>query len=191
LATRHCTGRAWQYDPIWAVLDELAAGAAPAAYTHELREFRLPRSWLPAREQRWFWAADENTVRVWSADGYVVFACPRGPEPALRQVIREAELYDRPVQIETAAAAPPDWPADWLSLILPYIEVRLAESLELPVPDAVLLVLQQRGNLYVSSSHIDLVLDLDCVSLPLRRSGLDANPGWQPEFARIVSFHFR
>jgi hypothetical protein len=41
-----------------------------------------------------------------------------------------------------------------------------------------------------SATHIDVVMALHTVDLRLRRVGLDADPGWQPWFGRIVAFHF-
>ena len=47
------------------------------------------------------------------------------------------------------------------------------------------------GVVYVSRTHVDVVLPLAGIDLAARRSGLDQDPGWVPELARIVLFHFR
>lgn len=47
------------------------------------------------------------------------------------------------------------------------------------------------GAVYVSRTHVDVVLPLDGIDLAARLSGLDQDPGWVPELARIVLFHFR
>lgn len=48
----------------------------------------------------------------------------------------------------------------------------------------------RHGWLGASATHIDVVYPLDEVALPLRRLGLDADPGWVPWFGHIVAFHF-
>ncbi len=56
----------------------------------------------------------------------------------------------------------------------------------LDLPDTV----TRHGWLGASATHIDVVYPLDEVALPLRRLGLDADPGWMPWFGHIVAFHF-
>jgi len=46
------------------------------------------------------------------------------------------------------------------------------------------------GRLYVTSSHVDVVIPLDCIDLRVRRAGLDRDPGWLPSHGRVVYFHF-
>ena len=80
----------------------------------------------------------------------------------------------------------------WLSLAVPTMQRRLQQALHLTavatLPDVLLLA---SGRLFVTRTHVDLVLSLETISLPLRRVGLDANPGWLPAFGRIVTFHFQ
>jgi len=33
-------------------------------------------------------------------------------------------------------------------------------------------------------------MNLDVISLPLRLAGLDRDPGWVPDFGRVVRLHF-
>ncbi|HSN76452.1 MAG TPA: hypothetical protein VL334_15355 [Anaerolineae bacterium] len=81
--------------------------------------------------------------------------------------------------------------ARWLALALPFIDLRLRLALGLPAeasPAAALLALP--GQLYVTATHVDLVASLEHISLPARLAGLDRNPGWLPDFGRVVTFHF-
>lgn len=82
----------------------------------------------------------------------------------------------------------------WLALVMPSIRSRLQRALRLDSADedalAQTLILVP-GRLYVTPSHVDLVMRLDAISLPVRRAGLDANPGWLPHFGRVVTFHFQ
>lgn len=42
----------------------------------------------------------------------------------------------------------------------------------------------------VTRSHVDVHFRLEDVSLPLRRAGLDVDPGWLPWLGRVVRFHY-
>ena len=46
------------------------------------------------------------------------------------------------------------------------------------------------GQLYVTATHVDLVMPLDAITIPVRLAGLDRNPGWLPDFGRVILFHF-
>jgi hypothetical protein len=79
---------------------------------------------------------------------------------------------------------------EWLALTLPPLARDLQKALHVE-PGGVHAALLAVGRLYVTRSHIDLVMALDAVSLPVRRAGLDANPGWLPTFGRVVTFYFQ
>ena len=46
------------------------------------------------------------------------------------------------------------------------------------------------ARLIASASHVDLHFRLNDVRLPVRRVGLDINPGWLPWLGRVVTFHY-
>ncbi len=52
------------------------------------------------------------------------------------------------------------------------------------------LVLCRYGRVMVSRTHVDLFMSMEEIALPVRRAGLDRDPGWMPDLARIVLFHF-
>jgi hypothetical protein len=83
------------------------------------------------------------------------------------------------------ALAPPL--ARWLARALPFVRLRLRQALG-PLPVAELLTAP--GRVYITSSHVDLVLPMESISLPARVAGLDRDPGWIPAFGRVVLFHF-
>ncbi len=116
-----------------------------------------------------------------------------------------------------AAAAPLVWPppplppgcparfGHWLAAAVPAVHRRLLLALtggDKPVANAaaalrpgapsdpVARAIAVSGRLFVTSSHLDLVLPLAASDLAVRRAGLDRDPGWQPAFGRVVSFHF-
>ena len=90
----------------------------------------------------------------------------RDPSPALERRVAGAAPEVR----EELAAALADGPDT---------SVSLAETL-----------LLRRGRLWIGSAHVDLVMDLEDVSLAVRRAGLDVDPGWVPELGRVVSFFY-
>lgn len=81
--------------------------------------------------------------------------------------------------------------AGWLGRVLPFISARLRLALRLApeasLPHSLLLV---PGTFYLTPSNLDLVASIESISLPARMAGLDADPGWVPEFGRFIRFHF-
>lgn len=77
----------------------------------------------------------------------------------------------------------------WLAAVAPLLRQMLQRALAHDADPAAGLLLR-RGQLYVTSSHVDLVMPLDSVSLAVRRAGLDFDPGWLPDFGRVVQFHY-
>jgi hypothetical protein len=78
-----------------------------------------------------------------------------------------------------------------LKFLVPYLRWRLRTALRIPeaaIPQALLI---RSGALHLTPSHLDAVMPLDEASVTIRRAGLDRNPGWAPEFGRVVTFHFR
>jgi hypothetical protein len=79
----------------------------------------------------------------------------------------------------------------WLALALPYVRLRLRLALGAERRrDAVRALLLRPGRVYANATHLDLVMDIGQISLPARLAGLDRDPGWLPEFGRVVRFHF-
>lgn len=83
----------------------------------------------------------------------------------------------------------------WICFVLPYIREYLRQLVKSPAPDAeeidiVKMVLFIDARLYVTATHVDVVMGLKDISLPVRVAGLDRNPGWKPRFARVFLFHF-
>jgi len=101
-------------------------------------------------------------------------------------------------RIDLAAVAPLSGPLlagvsremrRWLAALTPLIGQMLAAALGDGHDPATHLLLR-RGQLYVTASHVDLALPLEAASLPVRIAGLDFDPGWLPQFGRVVRFHY-
>ena len=90
--------------------------------------------------------------------------------------------------------------AHWLALATPAVRLymdRLLDQATDPhkeiAPDRTLSInnlLQANGRLYVTGTHVDLIMNLAELSLPVRLAGLDFNPGWLVDFGRVVMFHY-
>jgi hypothetical protein len=100
--------------------------------------------------------------------------------------------------VDLAALAPLDGPLlagvdpdlrGWLAAVAPLLRQMLRRALGNDA-DPVADLLLRRGQLYVTSSHVDLILPLASVSLLVRRAGLDFDPGWLPAWGRVVRFHY-
>ena len=51
-------------------------------------------------------------------------------------------------------------------------------------------MLRAPGTVFVTSTHVDVVIPIDRISLPVRIAGLDRDSGWVPGLGRVVRFHF-
>ncbi|HUL58302.1 MAG TPA: hypothetical protein VLU43_03465 [Anaeromyxobacteraceae bacterium] len=151
-------------DPLWALLaalDGRPPGSAPRGAGLRAEVLRLPAAWLAPL-----------------AGDAVVASLPRDPDlgPALA---REG------------------WPAPlarWASFVAPFLRHRLARALGLSGADGVAFaeaLLAVPARLHATATHLDLVVPLDAVRLPVRLAGLDRSPGWLPRLGRVVQFHFR
>lgn len=201
-------------DALWDVLASLAGRRPAEPIGSGLRDehFVLPRAWLeeePEGPGRLQWCVEDFRVWLWSEHGYVLAVLPVGSERPVETVaacletlgVAQSQLPDGP----SSEAPPFDSLADplltsvapgarsWLSSVLPFLKRRLARALGLDNPDAELAgALQLRpGTIYVTAMHVDVVMPLESVSLPVRLAGLDRDPGWLPQAGRVVKFYFQ
>jgi hypothetical protein len=81
----------------------------------------------------------------------------------------------------------------FLDLVVPFVRLRLEATLRAAGADEPLetAMFRRVGLVQVTSSHVDVRMTLDQVTLPVRLAGLDASPGWVPELGRVVTFHFQ
>jgi len=79
----------------------------------------------------------------------------------------------------------------WLGWLMPYVRVRLCRALDkvdTDEPGRMLCV--HRAQVFVTATHIDIILALDELPIEIRLAGLDRNPGWVPAAGRLIAFHF-
>jgi hypothetical protein len=193
-------------DPVWELLASLAGREPQVPPGRDFLppdEWRVQASWLkPFREPgTWVWDL-ERRLRVLHPAGFLVLDIPAEfpPEDSLR---RECEPYSRLAPFTLTAGPFPAGPSPtpepsasplerWLSWLLPYVRARLQRALGLDGDPAALArtLLEHPALVHVSPTHVDIVLSLADLPLPIRFSGLDRDIGWLPSAGRYVLFHF-
>jgi hypothetical protein len=205
----------WQ---LLAILDGREPGEALGAGLPRQKAFRLPAQWLlhfvPATPT-WLAINDEVRLRIIDADGgYLVADVPLSGRSPEEVILAEVEVYrSRGIDVrwkfshsvETSKhalflplapvilASMSESAVWWLERVLGFLHYFMARRLNDPAFDAGQLapmLFKRPGRLIASRTHIDLHMDMDQISLPIRRAGLDRDPGWMPDLGRIVLFHF-
>jgi hypothetical protein len=200
-------------DPIWPALAALSgrtAGERLGAGLPRRAAYRLPAAWAaqipPDGNVPAACASRGGKLRLWSRAGCLLSETSCGASPGVAQASSEAQLWglrevpprarfgDAPL---AALSGPLIRGIDhelrrWLSLAVPFIRLRLAYALgtDPPVESLREALLARAGRLYVTATHVDLVMGHETVSLPVRLAGLDRSPGWLGEFGRAILFHF-
>jgi hypothetical protein len=200
-------------DPLWSVLAHLGgrkAGCLPGKHFQWDCTYQMPLHWHPQTEAQWYWAADRQCLRLWSDRGYLLADLQRTGEAPTLQAKRLLKNYGKePMQArlmrKPMSAAPLARPGGgltrglnprlraWLSRVLPYIRLHLNQSLGLDKGSGADLAKELSlypGRIHVSASHVDVVMAMDHISLPVRLAGLDRNPRWVPMFGRVILFHY-
>ena len=183
---------------------------SPLAAWDALPAYRAPRSWsmtLESGDLDFRWAASRRRLWLWSRAGYLVASVPRrGRRPGGQAaeeaaafleradaVLRRGRLADVPLAPTGAIARhDPTQAVGWAAAVAPALRRRLLLAVggRTRATDPVLRLLRLRARLYLTSSHVDLVADLGQVWMPARLAGLDRDPGWLPDYGRVVLFHF-
>lgn len=110
---------------------------------------------------------------------------------ALAQVLRPDRPPDPVWELLAAIAgdSPPEnlvqsWQAAIHRQALTYLEGRFEQ------PAAIADYILEPAILYLTRTHVDVVFSLEQIRLELRMAGLDQDPGWVPELARAIAFHY-
>lgn len=135
----------------------------------------------PAHWRPWDWLArlaeallEQLTNDVWRTD----------PVWQLLKALDEAES-------DTVQKSLSEDQALELAVVRRQVTSDITAAFELPVAEALNECLAVPGWVYLSATHIDVMLRMQDIRVPVRLSGWDLNPGWRPEFGRIFTFHFR
>lgn len=152
-------------DPLWNTLQRLDGrnhGEAAGVSLPDVAEFRVPSEWLKLIDDE---AVDDQT---------------------------RAAFIDRMQQMTGWSDLSPAMQR-WMCWAFPFVHYVLLRALGKEVAtseDVEAVVLRKAGTLYCTATHVDLVMRMDQITLPVRRAGLDADPGWLSDLMRVVSFHF-
>ncbi|HYM79378.1 MAG TPA: hypothetical protein VE377_25600 [Candidatus Dormibacteraeota bacterium] len=202
-------------DPLWTVLAELSERRVPVGDGFVGQErYRLPATWI---SQLGLGEPADIGVRLrgsrlqlWHSSGFLLLDSTMDPSPtregigaecrSIRDGIRLRSVMhwkrvQRPASGGCCALGMTLKPElqRFLAFLLPYVRCRLALALG-AVPnrslDFATALLLRRGSMYVTATHVDLIMGMTQATGPVRLSGLDADPGWIPELGRVVKFSF-
>jgi hypothetical protein len=176
-------------DPIWPVLASLD-GRGPhqgiAAGFEGLPAYEVPRRWTamldPAGLPRIRFRG--NRFQLWHDRGFPLL--DSGELSQLSADRRALRRYPARRPSAHALGCSVEAPLQrFLGFAVPYVRWRLKYSLgvnETP--------LFRRARIYATATHVDVAMPLDSITVPVRRNGLDVNPGWVPALGRVIAFHF-
>lgn len=196
-------------DPLWECLAQLDGRDAAMPITEHgasITQYRIPLTWLQqvaTSTADVAYASKGGRLRLWSEDRYLLadlsLQCKGSAAETARSLL--ASLGDMAQQrlcrqaFDRAPVAPlnrnmlnTNSPAIrfWLASVMPYIYYFLHKE----YPDFTAEQLRCRGHLYLTDTHMDFNTAMDNISLVARKSGLDQNPGWLPDYGKVIKFHF-
>ncbi|RSL17996.1 hypothetical protein EDE15_3549 [Edaphobacter aggregans] len=197
-------------DPLWAlllVLDGRPAEQKAGADFSPPDCYRIPDSWVPDDvTDRLEIRCCGRRLEVWNPLGFPQMVRYFDQPPSRATIEQELEkngargkfsrlrrhpsLYRGAEALDLALDRPL---RRLLAFLMPFLRWRLAAGLGLgtaPRPDLAEALLLRVANVWVTSTHVDLMMGLNQVTAPVRCSGLDTDPGWVPELGRVVKFHF-
>lgn len=180
-------------DTIWealALLDLREANTHPGADLTAQTTYAAPETWLRGLQPSKRYARFRHErLELWHHEGFLTLdttepgraaSCTRITPELRRRFRRDASVCASGLDLTPELRR-------FLHFLLPYVRWRLRRALgETNLTD----VLRCPATLYVTHSHVDLVMGMNQISLPARIAGLDADPGWTPELGRVIKFHF-
>jgi hypothetical protein len=176
-------------DPVWTALAELDgrdARVAPGVVFTPQRTYAAPQAWLKNLPERPGMVRFRSRgMEVWRPEGFLVLDRDELATPTA--VTRAPRRLRQLADTRCAGLRPPPPLRRFLHFLMPYAHWRLRSALGGLRIEAVLI---RTGKLSITRTHVDLVMRMHEISVPLRMAGLDANPGWVPELGRVVTFHF-
>jgi len=196
LLARCLLSRAWgavAEDPVWdalALLDFREPGTHPGADFTPQPVYEAPESWLRGlNESKRYARFRSERVEVWHGEGFLTLdtTAPIHTATCARMSRQQRRAFRKDASVCAAGVDLAPELRRFLHFLLPFVRWRLRRALgEASLAD----ILQRQGTLYITRSHVDLVMRMNEISVPARIAGLDANPGWTPELGRVIKFHF-
>jgi hypothetical protein len=195
-------GGAMQDDPVWGLLAHLAGRDEHVAAGADFKPpdiWRLPVAWLaPFHEEAiWHWQGNDGRLQVRHPAQFLVLDVPLQQADLTRQLRYALQDYGTDLTVEpqpefvVASAGGTTALERWLGWLMPYVRARLRRALQVVDPDELAqIVCTHHARIFVSATHLDILLALDALPIEIRLAGLDRNPGWVPAAGRFIAFHF-
>lgn len=217
LIGRSWLGKAFEQDPVWRLLAELAGRSAtqePGGDFVAPDLWIVPDDWLkpwvkvhslqPANVMHLKVSETRKRLQIWHDAGFMVMDMPRIHNlPPLTQasqafakstVLSAATLVHikkKPHAFRPAIAAANPALKRWLQWTLLYLNARLIRALNDDSTHSVAhRVCCHAAKIYSTSTGLDVHFSLATLPIELRIAGLDRDPGWIPSAGRSISFHF-
>jgi len=195
-------GEGWSSDPVWLLLAQLAGRReqeAPGRDFMPPHNWRLSEEWLEpfSEEGTWLWSVNNGRLRVQHPAQFLVIDLLLEAGDPVQQLELEMQPYVDYATFKLQEGSLPEEMAGvsplerWLGWLMPYVRVRLCRALDLAAteePRSILCV--HRAQVFVTATHLDIVLSLGELPIEIRLAGLDRNPGWVPAAGRLIAFHF-
>jgi hypothetical protein len=116
------------------------------------------------------------------------------PEAWLRSADGFVDAGDEETAGLRSALESEGWPDSltaWLAFVLPFVRWRLLAALGADDDvDPLGALFRVPGRVFATDVHLDVVISVEGVRLPVRLAGLDRSPGWVQSMRRVVLFHF-
>jgi hypothetical protein len=180
-------------DPIWDMLAELDGrrpGTPPVVELEATDPLRVPQAWLrrwPPPDPNYIACRDGPRLIIRHRDaGFVAADVPCAPGHLDEACAAEADLFGAAeITVEGQAAETALTAEQRFAAVVGAYVHWLLHSKGIAVSS-----LTSPGRVQVTGTHVDVLLNLEDVDLPVRVAGLDSDPGWVSVLGRIVLFHF-
>ena len=196
-------------DPIWSLLSILDGRPAEQAAGSNFRpasSYRLPESWIP-EEISYATTAGvsvrRNQFELWTSLGFPLTSSHFDGPPSAHPIVHSTGARS----LSSIRRMPCPWSGAHalglrlgrplqrlLAFLMPYLRWRLAASLGIASrsrPDFAKLLVLRTGKVWMTRTHVDVVMPLKQATSAVRLSGLDNNAGWVADFGRVINFYFQ
>jgi hypothetical protein len=215
LVGRKLAGEGVCGDAGWSLLARLAGraeGVEPGLDFEPADEWRVPFEWLktfPNEGDRstggsrstggdWLWSHARGRLRVRHPAGFFVIDLASRAAESRRLLAREMRAYFEACPGFHLRRADKIFRARgrnarerWLERLTEYARARLQRALGVSGARRLSrLLIERHASVFVTASHLDVVMRLAELPVEIRFAGLDRDPGWLPAAGRHVAFHF-
>src|SRR5271157_198144 len=196
-------------DPVWSLLSILDGRPPEQSAGKDFRPaalYRLPQSWIPEELTDATTAGvrvHRDRFEIWTSLGFPLTSSSFDDALSAQDILacaggRSLSSFRRMPRYRSgtcALGARLEMPLQiFLAFLMPYLRWRLAASLGLARdsrPDLAKLLLLRTGKVWMTATHVDVVMPLKQATSAVRLAGLDTDPGWVGDFGRVIKFYFQ